>query len=157
MKRVLANGTLVTLAGVSGLSGYSGESLPARSSLIANPQAVSQLGSGYLISCRATNRIMLLSNGVLTTVAGTGAAGLSGDGGSATNAAINPSFGGVAADAAGAGGGFVWADQGALTHAGLSAPSVLLPRVSHYAAAQEITACAACAQTRLSCGSQVGR
>lgn len=132
MKRVLANGTLVTLAGVSGTSGYSGEGLSARSSLIANPQAVAQLGSGYLISCRATNRILLLSSGVLTTVAGTGTAALSGDGGAATNAAINPSFGGVAADAAGAGGGFVWADQGALAHAGMSAPCFPLLLVPHH-------------------------
>ena len=115
VKRVLANGTLITVAGVSATSGYSGESLPARSSLLANPQAVAPLASsnGYLISCRLTNRIMLLANGVLTTVAGTGTAGLSGDGGLATSAAINPSFGGVAADPSGAGGGFVWSDQGA--------------------------------------------
>ena len=66
VKRVLANGTLITIAGISASSGYSGEGLPARSSLIANPQAVALLESrnGYLISCRATNRIMLLADGV---------------------------------------------------------------------------------------------
>ena len=150
VKRVLANGTLVTLAGVSASSGYSGEGLPARQSLIANPQAVASFGSAgsYLISCRATNRIMWLTNGVLTTVAGTGTAGLSGDGGPATSANINPSFGGVAADAAGSGGGFVFSDQGALRSyccAWITPPDNHAPSISTLA--QGITACAASAQT----------
>ena len=113
VKRVFGNGTLLTVAGVSGSAGYSGEGLPARSSLLGGPTAVAMYNGGILINCRTSCRIMLLSaNGAtLSTAAGTGTCTLSGDGGQATSAAVNGGWGAIAADPAGPGGGWVFADQ----------------------------------------------
>ena len=151
--RVFSNGTLAPLVGVLGSSGYSGEGVAATSSLLANPESVAPFGAGYLISCKGTFRIMLLSNGVLTTAVGTGTAGVTGDGGPALAATINPAWGCIAADPAGACGGFVWADQGGCSlvvglrlawHRCRHAVWALAPLP---AAAQRITACDACAPT----------
>lgn len=150
--RVFANGTLAPVAGVLGTSGYSGEGLAATLSLLANPQAVAPFGAGYLITCKGTFRIMLLSNGVLTTAVGTGTAGVTGDGGPALAATINSAWGCVAADPAGACGGFVWADQGRCSLMGLH--HLAWHRCRHAGCvpaspppAQRITACDACAPT----------
>ena len=114
LRRVLANGTMTTLAGVPGSAGYSGEFLSARASLLSSPAAVAPYVGGYLVSNRGTCRIsMVWPNGTLSTVAGTGSCGaLSGDGGLALNASVRPNWGMLAPDPSGSGGGFVWSDQG---------------------------------------------
>src|SRR5262249_12700189 len=91
-----------TIAGTPGLGGYSGDGMPARAARLFNPQGLAIDAAGNLyIADTNNNRIRRIdTGGVITTVAGTGSQGFTGDGGSATAAAIqNPRF--VAVDASG--------------------------------------------------------
>ena len=112
IRQVFPNGTIATLAGSPGSAGYSGEWQPALASKLSSPTAIAAVPGGYAIACRGSCRItMLWANSTMSTLAGTGSCALSGDGGMATLAALNPGWGVVAADPAGPGGGLVFADQ----------------------------------------------
>jgi uncharacterized protein YjiK len=96
--RRVSNGTITTVAG-NGTCGYSGDNGPATSAAIGDVDvAVDTAGNLYIAD--GYNRIRKVSNGVITTVAGNGTAGFSGDGGPATSAQLNTPYG-VAVDAAG--------------------------------------------------------
>ncbi len=98
--RKVTGTTIATVAG-TGTSGYSGDGGPALSAQFASPQAVAVDAAGNLYIADTLNaRIRKVTGGTITTVAGTGAAGYSGDGGPATAAKMN-SPRGVAVDAAG--------------------------------------------------------
>src|ERR1035438_1867264 len=86
-----------TVAG-SSLIGDGGPALAARFSTIQGV-AVDRLGNLYL-SDTGNHRIRKVSAGTVMTIAGTGVAGFSGDGGSALNAQLNSPYG-VALDSAG--------------------------------------------------------
>jgi len=90
-----------TVAG-NGTSGYSGDGGSADSAELFNPSGVAVDASGNLFIADLNNhRIRKVStNGIITTVAGNGGAGYSGDGGSATSAELNQPAG-VAVDASG--------------------------------------------------------
>jgi uncharacterized protein (TIGR03437 family) len=91
---------ITTVAGNGGW-GFSGDNGPATSAKLANPMgvAVDSLGNLY-IADSLNNRIRKVSNGVITTVAGNGTQGFSGDNGPAASAQLEfPS--GVAIDPAG--------------------------------------------------------
>ena len=86
-----ATGVIWTIAGIGGDSGYSGDGGPATKAHLAYPSAVAFDGDHSLyISDTGNNAIRKvdLSTGIITTVAGTGAAGYSGDGGQATSAQL---------------------------------------------------------------------
>jgi uncharacterized protein (TIGR03437 family) len=101
VRKVAANGTISTLAG-NGINGYSGDGGQAASAMLNGPQsvAVDSLGNVF-IADTANNRVRKVTpNGVITTVAGNGNAGYSGDGNQAVNAQVgNPVA--VAVDATG--------------------------------------------------------
>jgi uncharacterized protein (TIGR03437 family) len=101
VRKVSTNGNIGTLAG-NGVSGFSGDGLQATSAQLNGPQgvAVDSAGNVY-IADTANNRVRkVAANGVITTVAGNGAAGFSGDGNSAVNAQVgNPTA--VATDSVG--------------------------------------------------------
>jgi uncharacterized protein (TIGR03437 family) len=91
----------------NGTAGFSGDNGPATSAELANPSAVAVDSAGNLyIADTFNNRIRKVSNGGITTVAGTGPSGgqvvggFSGDNGPATNAHLQGP-GGVAVDSAG--------------------------------------------------------
>jgi uncharacterized protein (TIGR03437 family) len=92
VRKVGSDGTISTLAG-NGVSGYSGDGGQAAGAMLNGPQgvAVDSLGNVY-IADTANNRVRRVApNGTITTVAGNGVAGYSGDGGSAVNAQVgNP-------------------------------------------------------------------
>ncbi len=95
-----------TIAG-TGTAGFSGDGGPATAAMIANPWmlAADYFGNVYLGSYYGTtssySRIRKIDNtGIITTCAGTGTSGFSGDGGPATAAQLSYA-GGVATDAAG--------------------------------------------------------
>ena len=104
-----APGDIFTFAG-TGAAGFGGDGGPATSAALRQPTAVAWLGDGsVLVADYANHRIRRISpSGQITTVAGTGTAGYSGDGGPATSARLNwpldvePT----------AGGGFLIADLG---------------------------------------------
>jgi sugar lactone lactonase YvrE len=89
--------TIDTFAG-NGTSGYSGDNGPATSATLSpGGIAVDSAGNLYIAD---NNRIRKISNGVITTVAGNGTYGFSGDNGPATSAQLfNPQ--GIAVDSAG--------------------------------------------------------
>jgi uncharacterized protein (TIGR03437 family) len=101
IRKVSAGGTITTLAG-NGTQGYSGDAGPATSAQLSDPIGVAVDASGDVyIADRGNNRIRKVApSGIITTVAGTGKQGFSGDAGPATAAALaNPR--GLAVDAAG--------------------------------------------------------
>jgi sugar lactone lactonase YvrE len=95
-------GIITTVAG-NGTVGFSGDGGPATSASLFNPSGVAVDSAGNLLIADSSNkRIRRLdgTTGIITTVAGNGTGGPSGDGGPATSASlVNPS--GVAVDAAG--------------------------------------------------------
>jgi hypothetical protein len=86
----LATGTITTFAG-TGVSGSAGDGGPATAAQLNNPSAVAIASGNLYISEGAGNRIRRvdLATGIITTLAGTGAAGSGGDGGPATAAQLN--------------------------------------------------------------------
>jgi sugar lactone lactonase YvrE len=101
IRKVSPAGIISTVAG-NGSQGYSGDNVPAINATLSSPNglAVDTAGNLY-ISDSGNNRIRKVAlNGIISTVAGTGAGGYSGDGGPATSAKIFSPYG-VAIDAAG--------------------------------------------------------
>ncbi|MHB1953016.1 MAG: NHL domain-containing protein [Sulfobacillus sp.] len=101
-KVTASTGIISTVAG-NGTYGYSGDGGPATSAELWAPQGVAVDSAGNLyIADRFNQRIrkVTASTGIITTVAGNGASGYSGDGGPATSAKLAQPFG-VAVDSAG--------------------------------------------------------
>jgi sugar lactone lactonase YvrE len=93
--------TITTVAG-NGTGGYSGDGGPATAAEINTPYGVAGDATGNLYIADANgHRIREVNtNGIITTIAGTGTYGFSGDGGPATAAKINTPEG-IAVDVAG--------------------------------------------------------
>ena len=88
IRRVSPAGTITTVAGTD--EGFSGDGGPATVAQLANPfgMAVSPDG-GFLIADTGNHKIRKVSAlGLMSTVAGTGSGGDSGDGGAATSAML---------------------------------------------------------------------
>ncbi len=82
---------MTTVAG-TGTTGVSGDGGPATQAQLANPGAVAvdEQGALFLADMQGSNRVRRVNpDGIITTVAGTGTAGYSGDGGPATQAQLN--------------------------------------------------------------------
>jgi hypothetical protein len=107
IRRVAPDGTISTVAGGGGAG--LGDGGPATAATLSGPGGLALTADGgYLITEIDANRVRKVSaGGTITTVAGTGSAGSTGDGGPATAATLNgPS--GVAAEPDG---GFLIADE----------------------------------------------
>ena len=105
VRKVSPNGVIVTVAGggaVDGGDGFSGDGGPATSAELNYPLGVAVDARGNLFIADTINhRIRRVApDGVISTVAGNGSVGLSGDGGPATSAEIGSPFG-VAVDGIG--------------------------------------------------------
>jgi sugar lactone lactonase YvrE len=101
VRRVAADGTISTFAGM-GVAGFAGDGGPATKAWLAKPSGVvvGRGGSVY-IADTTNNRVRVVGpGGTITTVAGDGSTGFSGDGGPATAARLNRPTG-LALDAAG--------------------------------------------------------
>ena len=85
-----APGDISTVAG-SGTAGFAGDNGPATSAALNHPTSVAWLADGsVLVADYQNHRIRRISpSGAISTVAGTGTAGFSGDGGPATNARLS--------------------------------------------------------------------
>ncbi len=96
----VSNGTITTVAG-NGTQGFGGDNGPATSAQLFRPSGVAVDSAGNLyIADTFNNCIRKVSGGVITTVAGSGTQGFSGDNGPATSAQLYWPWG-VAVDSAG--------------------------------------------------------
>ena len=87
--------TISTVAG-TGSQGHAGDGGPATAALLNNPFDLAFDANGDLVFSDTYNhRICRIAKttGIITTIAGTGEAGFSGDGGPAANAALNQPYG----------------------------------------------------------------
>jgi uncharacterized repeat protein (TIGR03803 family) len=102
IRKVDVNGIITTVAGTPLTWGYAGDGGPATAAQLNEPYGVAvDANDNIFIADTDNNRIRRLNtNGIITTVAGNGNGGYSGDGGTATAAELNGPFG-VAVDAAG--------------------------------------------------------
>jgi uncharacterized protein (TIGR03437 family) len=98
--RKVSNGVITTVAG-NGTAGFSGDNIPATSASFVDIRGIAVDSAGNLyIADSGTSSISKVSNGVITTVAGNGTAGFSGDNGPASSAQLNAPRG-IAVDSAG--------------------------------------------------------
>jgi sugar lactone lactonase YvrE len=104
IRKVTPDGIITTVAG-TGVPGYSGDGGPALAAQLYAPGQLAVDGSGNVYFPDADNVRKISTDGTITTVAGNGKYGFSGDGGQATTAELSgSSYGqglGVAVDAAG--------------------------------------------------------
>jgi trimeric autotransporter adhesin len=101
VRKISSSGIITTVVG-NGQQGYSGDGGPATEAQLNSPLGVAMDAAGNLfIADTANNRVRKVSTtAIITTVAGNGQQGYSGDGGSALSAQLSgPS--GLAVDAAG--------------------------------------------------------
>ena len=101
IRKVDASGIITTIAG-NGTAGYAGDGGIATAASLNGPQGVALDGNGNCYISDTTNHCIrkVDINGIITTFAGIGTAGYSGDGGMATNANLNQPYG-ITADAYG--------------------------------------------------------
>ncbi len=92
VRRVTAStGVITTFAG-TGTAGYSGDGGAATAARLNRPQGIHLASNGDLYIADALNHVIRKiagATGLITTFAGTGTAGFSGDGGPATSARLN--------------------------------------------------------------------
>jgi len=102
VRRVAARTGIITTVAGNGTQGFLGDGGLAVAAPLFAPESVAVDGSGNLyIADSYNNRVRIVAaTGIITTVAGNGAQGFSGDGGAATAAGVNEP-GCVAADASG--------------------------------------------------------
>jgi sugar lactone lactonase YvrE len=98
--RVSPRGTLAAVAGQESF-GYSGDGGPATAALLNSPSGVAVNGAGSLYIADSGNNVIreVSPSGIISTAAGSGQPGYSGDGGAATSAALT--VWGISVDGAG--------------------------------------------------------
>lgn len=100
VRKISADGRISTVAG-TGRPGFSGDGGPGQSAQLNNPIGLAvDAGGNLYIADSANQRIRRLRGGVITTYAGNGEFGYTGDGKAATSASLFNPFG-LAVDSAG--------------------------------------------------------
>ena len=90
-KVTISTGKITTIAG-TGVNSYNGDNIDATTAMIANPKGVAVDREGNVFIADSENyriRKVIVSTGKITTIAGTGIAGFTGDGVIAINARLN--------------------------------------------------------------------
>jgi len=89
IRKVAPDGIITTVAG-TGDSGFSGDGGPATSATFRRPYSIALDKAGTIyVADRDNHRIRKISGGIVTTIAGTGRQGFSGDDGPATAATLD--------------------------------------------------------------------
>jgi hypothetical protein len=127
VREVTENGNITTIAG-NGKFGYSGDGASATKAALNVPTGVGVSSTGdVFISDTFNNRIRKVSGGIITTYAGNGTRGFSGDGGPAVDAELNTPTGSVVQD----GTALYFADTGNQRIRGvLNGPPPVLPETA---------------------------
>ncbi|PZF72192.1 NHL domain-containing protein [Taibaiella soli] len=101
VRKITTAGIVSTIAG-NGATAWVGDNIPATTSSLNNPlgMAVDASGNVYIADANQHRIRKVAANGVITTIAGTGVAGFSGDGAAANLAQLNSPYD-VKLDAAG--------------------------------------------------------
>lgn len=92
IRKVAADTGIITTVAGTGARGFTGDNGPATSATLSEPYDVALDRSGNLLIADSSNHLIRrvnLSTRVITTIAGTGVAGFSGDNGPATSARLN--------------------------------------------------------------------
>jgi sugar lactone lactonase YvrE len=95
IRKVNTAGIVSTIGG-NGVVGFSGDGGPATSAQISNPYGITVDAAGNIyIADTYNNRVRLItsSSGIISTIAGTGVGGFSGDGGAPTSAQLFDPYG----------------------------------------------------------------
>jgi len=93
IRKISKEGVITTIAGIKTHYGFSGDSVLAKNSLLQNPGSIC-IDNDDNIYVNESNRIRKIDkNGIITTVAGNGKYGHSGDNGPAINASIGSIYG----------------------------------------------------------------
>jgi uncharacterized protein (TIGR03437 family) len=94
IRKVALDGTITTIAG-NGSAGFGGDGGPAIAATLNYPGGITVDAAGNLYFNDDLNyrTRMISANGTMSTIAGSGVQGFSGDGGPATAAALNGNFG----------------------------------------------------------------
>jgi sugar lactone lactonase YvrE len=94
IRKINTSGIISTVAG-TGISGYSGDGIAATASEISWPGGIKVDNSGnlYIADCYNSRIRKVNAAGIISTIAGAGVAGYSGDGGPATSAELNHPLG----------------------------------------------------------------
>jgi uncharacterized protein (TIGR03437 family) len=102
IRRVDKNGIITTIAGQTGAAGFAGDGGPATKALLGNPSglAIDKSGNLYIADGGNSRVRMIDTTGTISTIAGNGTFGLTGDGGAAAKATLNYPLD-LAVDAAG--------------------------------------------------------
>lgn len=104
VRRIAASTGIITTVAGNGTFGYSGDDGPATSAQFKYPAGIAVDGAGNLYIADSFNhavRMVDATSGIITTIAGTGVEGFSGDDGPATSAQLSLPMG-VVVDGAGA-------------------------------------------------------
>jgi hypothetical protein len=94
IRRVSPAGTITTVAG-TGAEGFSGDGGPATAATLGTPEGVAETADGGFLVADSGNEVIrrVSPDGTITTVAGNGGFGFSGDGGAATAAELQDPVG----------------------------------------------------------------
>lgn len=96
VRKVAPNGIISRIAGTAGSAGFSGDGELATNARLNSPTGVAVDGSGNIYISDATNnriRKITAADGKISTIAGNGQAGSTGDGGPALSASMNFPYG----------------------------------------------------------------
>ncbi|MEO7298345.1 MAG: kelch repeat-containing protein [Verrucomicrobiota bacterium] len=101
IRKITSNGIINTVVG-NGISGYTGDGGQATNASLSKPKGIAFDASGNMLIADSLNHGIrrVTTNGIISTVAGNGIGGYSGDGGQATNASLYFPHG-IAFDASG--------------------------------------------------------
>ena len=94
IRKVTTNGIITTIAGTPGVYGYSGDGGQATAAQLGAPAGICVDPAGNIFFADPGKHVIrkIATNGIITTIAGTGTSGYNGNGGAATSATLNSPY-----------------------------------------------------------------